>query len=260
MEESEGKDVVVYAHFVRKQGPAATETARNIQGKFGEWVLRSFDRGAETKSDVGVKVTFRGCVDVIDREAFEGTTKAQNEESVREEALKSFAACDKGRSEVARRSRFYPSSTGARVNENDIKSASGMYAHVENELGMNYATYPNEIYAYIFDDDIDGEDGVEANFQLHFGTERNAFVDAKWTSPQWSRGGDVMRKIRQTVQKLYSSAWKVAREDAKFDGHFGASAASLSFALVIPDDDDGRENRPENAGERCRSPARRRTG
>ena len=249
MEESEGKDVVVYAHFVRKQGPAATETARNIQGKFGEWVLRSFDRGAETKSDVGVKVTFRGCVDVIDREAFEGTTKAQNEESVREEALKSFAACDKGRSEVARRSRFYPSSTGARVNENDIKSASGMYAHVENELGMNYATYPNEIYAYIFDDDIDGEDGVEANFQLHFGTERNAFVDAKWTSPQWSRGGDVMRKIRQTVQKLYSSAWKVAREDAKFDGHFGASAASLSFALVIPDDDDGRENRPENAGE-----------
>ena len=38
-------------------------------------MLRSFDRGAETKSDVGVKVTFRGCVDVIDREAFEGDEK-----------------------------------------------------------------------------------------------------------------------------------------------------------------------------------------
>ena len=73
MEESEGKGVWVIRDFVRKQGPAATETARNIQGKFGEWVLRSFDRGAETKSDVGVKVTFRGCVDVIDREALEGT-------------------------------------------------------------------------------------------------------------------------------------------------------------------------------------------
>ena len=44
---------------------------------------------------------------------------------------------------------------------------------------MNFATYPNEIYAYIFDDDIDEEDGVEANFQLHFGTERNAFVACK---------------------------------------------------------------------------------
>ena len=48
-----------------------------------------------------------------------------------------------------------------------IKSASGMYAHVENELGMNYATYQNEIYAYIFDDDIDREGEKQTfNFTL----------------------------------------------------------------------------------------------
>ena len=109
---------------------------------------------------------------------------------------------------------------------------------------MNYATYPNEIYAYFFDDENEVEgDSIKANFHLHFGTDRNAFVDAKWTSSEWgSRGGfDAMTKIRESVQKLYSSAWKVAREDAKFDGHIGASAASLSFVLVLPDDDEENE-------------------
>ena len=43
-----------------------------------------------------------------------------------------------------------------------------------------------------------------------------------------------MTKIRESVQKLYSSAWKVAREDAKFDGHIGASAASSHSFWCFP--------------------------
>ncbi len=214
-EEREGEmEVVVRAHFVRKRGPMETKMARDIREKFKEWVLGSFDGDAlerGRKTEEVARVTFRGCADVLDGEAFEASTS--NEKSAEEEARKSFVACDKGRSELARRARFY-------------------------------ATYPNEIYAYFFDDENEVEDdSIKANFHLHFGTDRNAFVDAKWTSSEWgSRGGfDAMTKIRESVQKLYSSAWKVAREDAKFDGHFGASAASLSFVLVLPDDDEENE-------------------
>ena len=252
-EEREGEmEVVVRAHFVRKRGPMETKMARDIREKFKEWVLGSFDGDAlerGRKTEEVVRVTFRGCADVLDGEAFEASTS--NEKSAEEEARKSFVACDKGRSELARRARFYARSTRASGDERDENengdgesAKSGMYAHVENEMRMNYATYPNEIYAYFFDDENEVEgDSIKANFHLHFGTDRNAFVDAKWTSSEWgSRGGfDAMTKIRESVQKLYSSAWKVAREDAKFDGHIGASAASLSFVLVLPDDDEENE-------------------
>jgi len=252
-EEREGEmEVVVRAHFVRKRGPMETKMARDIREKFKEWVLGSFDGDAlerGRKTEEVARVTFRGCADVLDGEAFEASTS--NEKSAEEEARKSFVACDKGRSELARRARFYARSMRASGDERDENengdgesAKSGMYAHVENEMRMNYATYPNEIYAYFFDDENEVEDdSIKANFHLHFGTDRNAFVDAKWTSSEWgSRGGfDAMTKIRESVQKLYSSAWKVAREDAKFDGHFGASAASLSFVLVLPDDDEENE-------------------
>ena len=245
-------EVVVRAHFVRKRGPMETKMARDIREKFKEWVLGSFDGDAlerGRKTEEVARVTFRGCADVLDGEAFEASTS--NEKSAEEEVRKSFVACDKGRSELARRARFYARSTRASGDERDENengdgesAKSGMYAHVENEMRMKYATYPNEIYAYFFDDENEVEDdSIKANFHLHFGTDRNAFVDAKWTSSEWgSRGGfDAMTKIRESVQKLYSSAWKVTREDAKFDGHFGASAASLSFVLVLPDDDEENE-------------------
>ena len=242
-------EVVVRVHFVQKRGPTETNVARAIRERFQKWVI--LERGR--KAEEIVKVTFRGCVDIIDRHAFEASTRAEN--GAESEASTMFEVCDKGRSELARRARFYARSTRSRGDEDDERAKNMMYSHVENEMKMNYATYPNEIYAYIFDDDSEVSfDGEDTSFQLHIGTERNAFVDAKWTSSEWSGGGVAVTRIRGLVQKLYSSAWKVARKDAKFDGHFGASAMSLSFALVIPDDDEGKGTFPWNFRKDVREP------
>ena len=76
---------------------------------------------------------FSRCADVLDGEAFEASTS--NEKSAEEEARKSFVACDKGRSELARRARFYARSTRASGDERDENengdgesATSGMYA------------------------------------------------------------------------------------------------------------------------------------
>ena len=233
--------VLVYVRYVAKRGAVSMGVAENIRNRYVHAMEKYRMNHRRKKKDDDVRVSFRACVDVVDADGFMKRAKSAEE-------AKMFTVCDKGQSELARRARFYARST-MKTTSSD-RSLDVVYAHLDEEMGMNFASYANEIYAFVFDDEdsySNDDDGEVNNFQLHFGTERNAFVEAKWTSEKWSSNDDLLQTLSATVEKVYASALSVSKVDAKFDGQFGTSAMSLSFALVIPEEEEEEEEEEETS-------------
>ena len=96
-EEREGEMEVVVQQRRAKAEPMEDEDGEDIREKFKEWVLGSFDGDAlerGRKTEEVVRVTFRGCADVLDGEGVWRRQMLENRLE-EEEARKSFVAVTK---------------------------------------------------------------------------------------------------------------------------------------------------------------------